>query len=188
MITRDIWIVSDTHFGHANMLKFRNRDGSLTRPEFSSVKEMDEKMEYEWNAAVKPTDKVYHCGDVGFGVETYRRIMPRLQGHKRLILGNHDKFDMRLYTAHFDQILMWRRFTEDDVGIVLSHVPLHKESLLHGYDGRCINAHGHIHGNVIDDPTYVNVCVEHTGYAPVHLDTLLAKARTLARANGFTTR
>ena len=40
---KNIFFISDTHFGHANMLKFINYDGTRMRP-FNSIEEVDELM------------------------------------------------------------------------------------------------------------------------------------------------
>ena len=88
---RDIWLISDTHFGHENILGFRHggRDGPLIRgSRFSSVEEMDEAMIENWNKTVKPGDKIYHLGDVFFGPkDEFIKKWKRLNGQKRLILG-----------------------------------------------------------------------------------------------------
>jgi calcineurin-like phosphoesterase family protein len=99
-----LFVISDTHFGHANILTFRGQDGALIRPGFSSVEEMDEFMVERWNSVVRPSDHVYHLGDVtmkapGLG------IVKRLNGKKRLVRGNHDIFRTRLYlNAGFEEI------------------------------------------------------------------------------------
>ena len=59
----NVWLVSDTHFGHANACVFRNSDGTKMRP-WDDVNEMDEVMVDNWNRVVKPGDRVYHLGDV----------------------------------------------------------------------------------------------------------------------------
>ena len=46
---RDIWVTSDTHFGHANILHFEDEDGQLVRPDFSSVDDMNQTMVDRWN-------------------------------------------------------------------------------------------------------------------------------------------
>ena len=44
-----------------------------------------------WNSVVKKGDYVYHLGDVFFGSkETFPALWNRLNGSKRLIIGNHD--------------------------------------------------------------------------------------------------
>ena len=101
----DIFFTSDTHFGHANtFLKFQNPDGSPMRP-FTSVEEMDETMIARWNGIVTPQDKIYHLGDVAFGPnDHFAKILRRLAGRKRLILGNHDKRTPKEYAEFFDDV------------------------------------------------------------------------------------
>ena len=72
-MSADIWVISDTHFNHANIIKFTDSNtGELIRgSRFSSTKEMDDHMIDRWNATVKPGDKVYHLGDVVFGDKDY---------------------------------------------------------------------------------------------------------------------
>jgi calcineurin-like phosphoesterase family protein len=84
----EIWIVSDTHFGHANILTFKSPDGSLMRA-FASTAEMDDHMIQQWNAVVRPQDHVYHLGDVAMRRDQLPTVKA-LNGHLRLVLGNHD--------------------------------------------------------------------------------------------------
>ena len=75
----NIWVVSDCHFGHNNVLKFKDDDGNLIRgSKFSSIEEMDEHLIERWNSVVKAGDKVYNLGDVYFGQG--HRVLPRLMG------------------------------------------------------------------------------------------------------------
>ena len=74
----NLFVISDTHFGHANIIKYCNRP-------FSSVEEMNERMIENWNSVVTVQDHVYHLGDVYFGNET-SNFFHRLNGKKRLIL------------------------------------------------------------------------------------------------------
>ena len=151
----DIWIISDTHFGHANIIKYCNRP-------FDSVEEMNEVMIQRWNAVVKPQDHVYHLGDVASSQQMLNAVMPRLVGHKRLVLGNHDNHaPIQDYAKYFDKILAWRLFKP----VILTHVPIHVES----FGKADVNVHGHIHEKAAYKGPYVNVCVEQTNYTPVHL-------------------
>jgi len=80
-----IHFVSDTHWGHKNIIKYSNRP-------FSSVKEMDEHMIARWNESVKPEDHVWHLGDFSF--QTYpdfKNTLRRLNGTINFVYGNHDK-------------------------------------------------------------------------------------------------
>ena len=54
-----IFLTSDTHFGHWGVCKFLRSDGTKLRP-WNTPEEMDEALVANWNAVVKPTDKVYH--------------------------------------------------------------------------------------------------------------------------------
>lgn len=167
----NIWFVSDTHFQHANILKFLLRDGSRMR-EFSCVEEMDERMIDNWNGVVKPQDKVYHLGDVSMtrrGIQLLRRC----HGHKRLVRGNHDNFPIKDYLQVFTEVYGSRLL---DRALLCTHIPVHPENL----KPRWINVHGHVHSNVTPDhygPSYINVCVEYTNYTPVAMDDVLSNHR-----------
>jgi len=160
-MSRNIWVISDTHFGHANIVEYSNRP-------FSNVEEMDEFMVTAWNETVKDGDIVYHLGDVYFGNKGAENLQ-KLKGRKRLILGNHDTGKDTKLTSVFQKISVWRMFPE--FGLLLSHVPIHVGSLFHK-KGNLTNVHGHIHENKIDDDRYRCVCVEHTQYRPINIEEL----------------
>ena len=78
-----IFITSDTHFAHYNIIEYCNRPFSQKRH--------DDKLVNLWNAVVGKQDIVYHLGDFGFKNKEYlRNIVNRLNGMKYLIIGNHD--------------------------------------------------------------------------------------------------
>lgn len=176
---KDIWLISDTHFGHENILTFRHQGGELIRGNiFSSVEEMDEVMIDQWNRYVKPGDKVYHLGDVFFGnKDTFIQNWKRLNGQKRLILGNHD--DAKFFAKHelVAKIDVWRMFPEH--GLLLTHVPVHETVL---YEGRfkgveAINIHGHLHQNPSPSIKHRCVSVEQIDYTPIHIEDVRDGAR-----------
>lgn len=72
-----VFLISDTHFGHANIIKYAGRP-------FDSVEEMNEAMVDNWNSVVKQGDKVYHLGDVTMNSKSLD-ILSRLNGRKVLI-------------------------------------------------------------------------------------------------------
>jgi len=41
---KQIFVTSDTHFGHEKMLTYLKADGSAARPEFKTSKDMDDFM------------------------------------------------------------------------------------------------------------------------------------------------
>jgi len=164
-MSRNIFIVSDTHFGHANFLKFLTEDGQQIR-KFSSVEEMDELMVENWNKQVRDEDIVYHLGDVYFG--NGHQHLPRLRGRKRLIAGNHDNLKSEYLQKHFQKIMLWRMFPE--YNCVLTHVPLH-QSNLYKVD---YNVHGHIHQQKSPSEQYINACVEWHNYTPKPIEEIFA--------------
>lgn len=160
----DIFVISDTHFSHYNMVhKFK------TRP-FDTVEEMDEVLIENWNKTVKPGDKVYHLGDFAFGPKVnHPSLVKRLNGKKRLVVGNHD--DVKSLAPYFQKVMLWRMWPE--FGLLFTHVPVHPSTLGEGRFGReFINVHGHIHANRSPDGPYRCVCVEQTNYLPVNIEEL----------------
>jgi calcineurin-like phosphoesterase family protein len=164
-----VFLVSDTHFGHAGVCRFTRADGVTKLRPWDTAEEMDEAMIKAWNDRVKPQDKVYHCGDAVIN----RRALPtlaRLNGDKILIRGNHDIFRDDEYRQYFRELRAYHVMN----GLILSHIPVHEASL--GRFG--CNIHGHLHANRVMkargvdartgeilysneiDPRYFNVSVE----------------------------
>lgn len=165
------WVISDPHFGHANICKFTNYDGTPLRP-WDDVQEMDEAIIRNWNEVVRPEDRVYLLGDVTFTNANMHKYIPRLMGRICLVPGNHEPKKIRQWQHLFDDI---RGYVQRK-GWIMSHIPLHPGSL-----GRwSVNIHGHLHNNLVmdgdkPDPRYENVSVERINYTPVLLDTILER-------------
>ena len=143
-----------------------------------------------WNQCVMPSDHIYHLGDVtmlrGSGAHMVEALLNRLNGHKRLVLGNHDAQPAEWYLKFFEKVKAVNVLDN----IIFTHIPIHPQSL-----GRFkANVHGHFHSNpsppavqTIDPTTqqvrvipYVNVCVEKTEYAPIHFEEVKQRIRLLA--------
>lgn len=166
----NIFFISDMHFGHENMCKFLNYDGTRVRP-FSCAEECDEIMIKNWNEMVQPTDKIYVLGDVSLNKNKADKIMPRLNGKKCLIRGNHDDFVLKWYALWFYDVRGCYNFEN----YLMTHVPVHVDSKARFK----MNIHGHLHGGYvykhnehgeitkIKDPWYRNVCVDANDYKPV---------------------
>ena len=171
------FFISDTHFGHKNILEFIHHDGSPMR-EFKSMDEMHDTMIENWNRVVRPCDKVYHLGDVAFNMMDLK-ILDKCNGKKILIKGNHDKMKLNTYRKYFTDIRAYKIFPpcEAGPGFICSHIPIHPESLSRWK----FNVHGHLHRNLIgkgEDPRYVNVSVEQINYTPVSLEELYELVRS----------
>lgn len=78
-----IWLTSDHHFYHANVIKYCNRP-------FKTVEEMNEILVARWNEVVKPDDTVLYLGDFSMAARAAEVFLPRLMGKKELYCGNHD--------------------------------------------------------------------------------------------------
>lgn len=179
----NLWFTSDTHFSHASIITFCQRP-------FLGVTEMDETLITRWNQVVKPSDHVYHLGDVAMvRPKRIRHILERLQGHKRLVRGNHDVYRTAEYWEFFEEIHGVRVMDN----LLFTHIPVHPASL-----GRFrANVHGHIHNNQggsflpvrrVDHVTqtvrwcpYVNVSVEVTDYRPLSFDEVRARVTKAAQ-------
>jgi calcineurin-like phosphoesterase family protein len=188
-----VFLTSDTHFGHTNICKFTNYDGSPVRP-WDDVQEMDEEMVKRWNDTVGPNDKVYHLGDVVINRKALA-IMDRLNGDKVLIRGNHDIFRLSDYTPYFRDV----RGCHVMNGMILTHIPISKDSLARF---GC-NIHGHTHGNRVRkmrgvnvntgeilysdeiDPDYFSVCVEHTDFTPILFEEVIQRIKDQGGQVGF---
>jgi calcineurin-like phosphoesterase family protein len=188
------FLVSDTHFGHLGVCKFMRSDGVTKLRPWDTVEEMDEEMVRRWNETVRPTDKVYHLGDVVIN----RRALPtlaRLNGDKVLIRGNHDIFRDTEYREYFRELRAYHVLN----GMILSHIPVHPDSL--GRFG--VNIHGHLHANRVrrasgvdaetgevlysdrPDVRYHCVCVEQTDFRPILLEDVVRRIQAEGGAVGF---
>ena len=189
-----VFLVSDTHFGHAGVCRFTRNDGVTKLRPWTDPNEMDEFMVKAWNERVRPNDKVYHLGDVVINRKSLP-ILHRLNGDKVLIRGNHDIFKDEDYTPYFRSLRAYHVMN----GMILSHIPVHAESL--GRFG--VNIHGHLHANRVkrargvdartgevlysneNDVRYHCVCVEQTDFAPILFEDVIKRITAEGGEIGF---
>lgn len=177
MINKSTWIISDTHFGHKNIIKF------CGRPE-----NHEEIILNNWMSMVKDQDTTLHLGDVMFGGRYsyhWAEQIAEIPGEKLLIRGNHDhskEVKILQNVAGFEII---DDFIQEFNGqkIYFSHYPDQPVPGAREWD---FNIHGHIHNNGYDPlyfpnidqhsvPLYFNASIEETNYKPVRLVQILAK-------------
>jgi calcineurin-like phosphoesterase family protein len=182
------WVVSDTHFGHENIV------GYCSRPD-----DHDQLMLEQWRAHVPDDATVLHLGDLCWKSNGLFKhtIAPRLSGaRKLLILGNHDKGRPSFYRDCGFQIV--RPFAilygegvppyGGQATVEFAHYPVSAESPPPDWSWRL---HGHIHNNGYYDGrsespprwdlvpflrNHINLSVEQTRYRPVNLKLLLDAA------------
>jgi len=153
-----IYIISDTHFNHKNIIDYSHRP-------FNSVEDMNAQMINNWNKVVSNKDTIYHLGDFSWGNKEFvSSIVSKLNGEKILIKGNHDKHSAKWYReCGFDTVVNGGIILDEFY--LLSHRPMFMTD-----DMPYVNLHGHIHQNNMEGNKYFNVSVEQTNYEPIALD------------------
>lgn len=113
------YYISDTHFGHGNILRFDNRP-------FSNVKDMEQTLIKNWNERVTKDDTVYIIGDFCWGLEDeWIRILDQLNGMKVLIRGNHDlKSPSANLKKRFRKIVDYEEVKDNGKRIIMCHYPI----------------------------------------------------------------
>jgi calcineurin-like phosphoesterase family protein len=175
------WFTADTHFGHANIIKYADRP-------FDSVDAMREGLVRRWNERVADDDRVLLLGDFALGrIDETLKVLEELNGTKDLIVGNHDRpFDpdprrraewtTRYLDAGFQSV------THGTIGytlagrypVLVGHFPYagdsHDEDRyaeLRPYDSGLPIVHGHVHTTWRLNGRQLNVGVDVNDYAPV---------------------
>lgn len=160
-----VWVIADTHLGHAKVAEVRG---------YASVEAHDRDLVARWNAVVKPTDTVWHLGDVYLGGARGSGwdALTKLNGIKRLVMGNHDVYPIELYLRNFTHVFGARAWGD----CLLTHVPCHPCQ----FPRFRLNVHGHLHTGRVqrtepdeDDERYRCVSAEQQGLAPRLLSEVL---------------
>lgn len=186
----NVWLTADTHFAHRAMA-LEGVGAKGWRP-FTTIDEHDEVLIENWNKAVRADDHVWHLGDVGMGSEDQiLATVGKLNGHKHLIAGNHDKpwpghrdahMHQRWWLREFESVQAFaRRRLPGNQNFMLSHMPYagdHVDQERYGQyrlrDEGLWLAHGHVHDTWAVRGRQVNVGVDVRDWAPMHLDELVA--------------
>jgi calcineurin-like phosphoesterase family protein len=89
-----IWLTGDHHFFNENIIRYCNRP-------YKNSQHMGKDLIVRHNRVVDPDDKVFFLGDLTLkGIEfkpSLHALIGRMNGHKHLILGNHDRLGVRDY-------------------------------------------------------------------------------------------
>jgi calcineurin-like phosphoesterase family protein len=156
------FFTADTHFGHANIIKYCNRP-------FASVEEQDETLIANWNRLVKPGDHVFHLGDFCMhgDLSEYRK---RLNGKITLIRGNHDKLKAAEETL-FEGVHDLLRVQMCGADFILCHYAMRVWDKSHW---NSFHLYGHSHGHMEPYGKSMDVGVDTTlaAYAPIPAETI----------------
>lgn len=179
----NIFLTSDQHFFHGNIIKYCNRpwnsgkdsNGNIIVTQ-KDIEEMNEEMIMRWNSVVPNDGIVYHLGDFALGDRNkIKEILPRLNGKINLIMGNHDTKSVDFYyecgfNRVYDHPILLKDF------FILSHEPI---SFLN--KNSCFgNIYGHVHDSDVYKTCSVNsccVCVERHDYKPISLKYIIEKCK-----------
>lgn len=165
-----VYLTSDTHFNHGNVIKYQNRP-------FDSVSHMNQEIIRRWNETVREKDHVYHLGDFGYGSsDSLRNILSELNGKVYFVIGNHDEQtksfkDKFQFYGHYLEVNMKGYDQSIKETFVLSHYPFERWNKRHwGY----IHLHGHEHsGYKLTAKNRVEVGMDSWDYRPVHFQDIL---------------
>jgi calcineurin-like phosphoesterase family protein len=196
---------SDTHWGHINIIQYCSRPWVLPSADLCKrcgfgrldwaddhgalcvhpdIIAHDQALVYNWNSVVGPDDVVFHLGDVAFGsLGDTAKVLSLLNGHKRLIMGNHDRHTKKAYReAGFEEVSREYSLNIDGFRLKLIHDPKRAEDLW-AYDAvLCGHVHERWRERQVEATRWnekkvlrvINVGVDVRRYRPVTLEELRA--------------
>lgn len=86
---REVFVTSDEHYGHHNIIRFCDRP-------FTSVEEMNESLIQNFNSVTTKKSITIHAGDFYLGSlsteEVMKSIANRLNGSHIFLMGNHERW------------------------------------------------------------------------------------------------
>lgn len=164
---KNIYVISDTHFGHWFANWFWDRP-------YDSLRDMNEAMIKIWNDKITDKDLVIIVGDFCAGSKRFLNyLVHSLNGEKILVKGNHDTKRRYKNLLKTGEIKIYDRleFTHNEKLVVFTHIPTMD------IPQNAINIHGHYHRVNIpprfDKSKYFNACVDRNDFKPILLDKVL---------------
>ena len=167
-----IWVWSDQHFGHKNIIGFSNRP-------YPNLELMHKCMILNHNDYVDHGDISIWVGDVAFlNDNAANELVRQCNGYKILILGNHDINHGKCKKLDFDEIHLLKHVQFEygygrTYDFVFTHYPCTN------FDKHTLNIHGHEHVAHLytNTPNHFNVNCELHGYKPIDFVALAEMAR-----------
>lgn len=191
---KKIFLISDTHFGHLNIIKYCRTAAFPFSAE--GLAKMNEVLKTNWNNTISPEDTVIHLGDVMFKIppDEAAAIINSLNGTKVLIRGNHDKsvgamLDMG-FSAVFEEVVL--RF--DGYNILCTHrpkmiLPENTQGVFHGHTHNASYEDLKAAGENPDIPVFnVNLSVEVIHYRPLPIADAFGKLKHQTKQTAYAVR
>lgn len=157
-----VYFAGDLHFAHKNIAVFRPMVAGIP---ITCEEEHRELIIERCNKIVTKRDTLYLLGDVCFD-ESFTVHVGRLNGYKKLFLGNHDHMNLPLWAQYVAKIGAFDRYKKHWI----SHAPIHPAELR----GKG-NIHGHVHNATIPDARYFNCSLENINFEPIEFNCLLER-------------
>jgi len=185
-----LWFYSDPHGDHESLVRGSVKHPVPARKGYDSAAQMWEAFVEAHNKVVKPSDHSYCLGDFTMGKELIVPYAKMLNGHRRIILGNHDVHPMKLYQEAFGKVCAMREFA----GMMFTHLPIAPWSA-----GRWrANVHGHCHDakplfytasnpdqyGFVKSVQYINISLENIHYRPISLEQIESWVQSSHTAGG----
>ena len=166
---------ADLHLSHEAIIRYCNRP-------FETVEEMNETIVRNWNAVVRKPDDVYIIGDVLFKLkESSTLYLDRLKQIKHLIIGNHDRQNLKKerFAQQFASIDEYLVIADQKRKVMMFHYPIIEWE---GFFNGAYHIYGHIHNsnNFANQvmsrlPNAFNAGVDVNDFTPQTLSQLIAK-------------
>jgi calcineurin-like phosphoesterase family protein len=162
-----VYFISDTHFGHRNICKYRT--------EFNSAEEHDEFVFDNIMSTGSKRDTLWMLGDLFFTEESIKKFdeINNKFNCVNVIFGNHctegkGKIISKYIANNCNRFGSMFKYK----GFWLTHAPIHANELRGKY-----NIHGHTHHHIIDDHRYINVSVENINYKPISYNEIMERVK-----------
>lgn len=154
-----VMLISDTHFGHKNIPKYRQQ--------FETVEEHDEFIFDGICSNINSRDNLWILGDIVFTFDCvhYVERLAKYCHSLNIVLGNHDtdNQERQRIVSHLVHVVDNIHTMTKKGDFWITHFPIHPDELR----GR-MNIHGHVHSKTLPDNRYVNVCCENVNYKPIN--------------------
>lgn len=182
---KNVFLISDIHFGHSNIVKYDSR------PFFNDFGEPDLGLMHKtilqnWNSVVKKNDVVFYLGDLYFSNNGIKEYVHRLNGQIHYILGNHDNAKDIAKLERFATINDYLEVNiidkaKSNLHFILMHYPIlswnrkHRGSFM---------VHGHEHMNFSDGEFHKNNRIIDVGcngwnYTPVSYEEIVKRLENI---------
>jgi calcineurin-like phosphoesterase family protein len=150
-----VWMTSDLHFGHQNIISYCDRP-------FNNVSEQNDSL-LQLLRKISENELVVFVGDMAMGnYEAGVEVMRMLPGRKILVVGNHDltgSGKCRLADEEIFEVvvpfLFWQGLKQTSV--LVCHYPV---APYFPFTFNLINYHGHLHQKVMD-PVPEGISIKH---------------------------